>query len=390
MKIKSSYKAKIELPYNPDDVNIRLQHFRVFELVKMIESKTLDILDDEDFEMMDSKNELQSLFSATSATDELDIWGEDDVQRNIGLWNNQQKSLFIESLMIKLPIPLFYFDGSSRPWRVIDGLQRLHTIMSFIQGKFKLVGMEYLIKDSDKKSFKELPGYLKARILEAEVESYVINPGTPSDVKFNIFKRINTGGLKLTGQEIRNSFFRGEPSFFTKQLALEPSFKKVTNYNVPSRRMLDREYATRFIAFQIFDFSEYNSKMDLFLSYAMFELYNFKQKDFNELRHTFITSMERCYDLFGVHAFYRPKKDGDWGRSPNKALFDTLSWNISKLSESNFNSILRVKNEFINDYIIFMNEDEKIFNAINDTTGTRKAVVNRFVLMNGFLKKYIK
>src|SRR5438105_4739920 len=98
---KIKYKAKAELPYNPDDVNIRLQHFRVSELISMINKDSLDIWKNEDFKLIGNKSKEQ-----------INLWEQDDLQRNIGLWNKVQKSLFIESLLIKLPIPLFYFDGS--------------------------------------------------------------------------------------------------------------------------------------------------------------------------------------------------------------------------------------------------------------------------------------
>jgi len=387
---KPSFKEKAEIPYDADDVNIRLQHFRVYELVKMINEEALDILDEEDFKLMDAGKETQaSLFGDDK--EDVDIWGEDDLQRNPGLWNNVQKSQFIESLMIKLPVPLFYFDGSKRPWRVIDGLQRLHTIISFIEGKFKLSGLEYLVKECDGKFFadKTMPGYLRARILNAELIGYVINPGTPPEVKYNIFKRINTGGLKLTGQEIRNAFFKGAPAEFTKSLALTTLFKEVTNNRIPTRRMLDREYVTRFTAFQIYDYKEYNGKMDLFLSMAMSEM-NDTRFNFSEIQDAFTLSLDRCFVLLREKSFYRPKPNGEWGRSPNKALFDTMSWNMSQLTDREFSKLEINRDRFVRKYNRFMNEDGEMYSSINDTTGSKKSVINRFTKLNHFLKDFIQ
>ncbi|MBP8114171.1 MAG: DUF262 domain-containing protein [Chitinophagaceae bacterium] len=367
---KSSYKKKAELPYNPDDVNIRLQHFRTSELIDMIHGKRI--------------------FEDTW----IDIWGEDDLQRNRDLWSNDQKSLFIESLMIKLPIPLFYFDGGQKPWRVIDGLQRLHSIMSFVDGEnksnFKLTGLEYLVAECNGKFFHEIPGYLRSRIMDAELEAYVINPGTPPEVKYNIFKRINTGGLKLKGQEIRNAFCRGIPAEFTKKLANRKEFIKVSNGKVSPRRMDDREYATRFIAFKIFGFTEYMSKMDIFLTEAMMDLYNRDKEERIELENSFTNSCNRIHNSLDQFALYRVNKDGTIGRQPNRALFDTLSWNFSELTESAYNKIITSKKTFQTEYKKYMVQDELLFKAIADTTGSKTAVKNRFERMNYFLKEFIQ
>jgi hypothetical protein len=208
---RSDFKYKKELSFDPDDVNVRLQHFRVSEMLQLIDPKVFEELKDDNLYTKDtSENE-----SLTDFDTEIDIETEDDLQRMPDLWNPIQKSRFIESLMIKLPIPMFYLDGTLKPWRVIDGLQRLNTIVSFLNNEFKLKSLEYLDKDCEDLYFKDehFPGFLKERILNAELTAYVISPGTPEDVKYNIFQRINTGGLKLNGQEIRNAIFKGKPVF---------------------------------------------------------------------------------------------------------------------------------------------------------------------------------
>ena len=133
----------------PDDLNIRLQHFRVNEFMEFIDRN----------EFKDCK------------------------------WDDVFQSLFIESLMIFFPIPIFYLDGSKKGWKIIDGRQRIYAIDNFINHGFKLRNLEFL-PECNNKYFNELEGYLRARITNAELKAYVINPGTPDDVKSNIFNRI--------------------------------------------------------------------------------------------------------------------------------------------------------------------------------------------------------
>ena len=384
---RSDFKYKKELSFDPDDVNVRLQHFRVRELIQLIDRKALEDLDDNSIYLKEEDNN----YGFYSENEELDIRSEDDLQRMPDLWNDIQKSRFIESLMINLPIPIFYLDGSAQPWRVIDGLQRLGSILGFIQNEYKLVSLEYLVKECEGKKFNDndFPGYLKARILDSKIIAYIISPGTPEDVKYNIFQRINTGGLKLNGQEIRNAIFRGIPANLLKELASYNIFKKVTNNKVTSRRMIDREYVNRFIAFQVFNYEDYSGKMDLFLSEALYDLYNRTNEELHQLERIFEISMHRAYEIFGFYAFYRPKSENEWGRQPNKAVFDMISWNLSQLSDDEFDRIEHDKANFVEKYFKLMNDNQILFKSINDTTGSKNAVLARFSILNTFINTFL-
>jgi len=356
-------KVEYILQYDPKDIDIRLQHFTVGEMVNYIEKGKLEIFE------------------------------ENDLQRFTGLWDERRKSLLIESLMIRLPLPVFYLDGSEEPWRIVDGLQRLNTIYQFISKKsnesFKLKQLEYLKEEYHDFGFNNLPLFMQRRILEAPIEAFVINPGTPPEVKHNIFQRINTLGLRLNGQEIRNSVYRGTPAQFTKKLAEDPSFIRVTNKKVTVKRMLDREYATRFIAFQLFK-DDYTSDIDEFLRYTMQYLYDASEGERSRIYKAFKRSMDMCFELLGSYAFYRLVPNGEpKGRIPNKALFDTLSWNLSKLENNEFENLMTNKRRFKREYITLLNENVNFFKAINDTTSSRIAVLNRFSILEEFIHKYI-
>ncbi len=120
-------------------------------------------------------------------------------------------------------------------------------------------------------------------------------------------QRINTLGLPLKPQEVRNAIYRGIPSTFTKVLANEESFKRATNEKVPIRRMDDREYVTRFVAFQWFK-SYYGGDMNDFLRRAMEEMAMVSNDERKSIHNLFIKTMDRAYELLGNHSFYRIEK----------------------------------------------------------------------------------
>jgi len=348
--------------YDPNDVDIRLEHFTVEEVVELIENNKLEIIE------------------------------ENDLQRLPNLWDIRRKSLLIESLMIKLPLPIFYFDGSDKIWQVIDGLQRLTTLFQFISPKhekhFRLQQLEYLAEDFNGLSFDELPLYIKRRILDSSIEAYVINPGTPLSVKYNIFNRINTLGMRLKMQEVRNAIFRGVASNFTKELALEDKFLMATNGKVSVKRMDDREYVARFASFQWF-LESYAGDMDDFLRQGMLKIAETTNAERIRMHDAFLVSMDRAYKLLGPYSFYRIELNNlPRGRTPNKALFDTLSWNLSKLNTAEFDMLLSDRSQFQKEYIKFINE-YRFAKTIGDTTSSKTNVQNRFSLLEDFFNDYI-
>jgi hypothetical protein len=171
-------------------------------------------------------------------------------QRKGGIWSKKAKSQLIESLLIRIPLPAFYMDGGDESkWLVVDGLQRLSTLKSFVIDRtLVLDGLEFL-SECEGKKFDQLPRNLQRRILETQVTVFLIQENTPPEVKFNIFKRINTGGLPLSSQEIRHALHQGTASALLQDLAESAEFRTATNEGIRDDRMGDRECVLRLLAF---------------------------------------------------------------------------------------------------------------------------------------------
>jgi len=302
-----------------------------------------------------------------------------DFQREGNLWKEDTQSRLIESLLVRIPLPAFYFDGSDdENWKVVDGLQRLYTLKNFVIDKtLKLSKLEYL-KQYEGRGFDELPSFLQGRVEETHITAYIINPGTPTDVKYNIFKRINTGGLVLKAQEIRHALNQGIPADFVKELAKLPEFEKATDYALQStHRMEDRDFVTRFIAFYN-DSQKYQSDLDSFLNEAMANLKKINIDERKKTKDDFIKAMKAARAIFGDDAFRKRYAVGEKRKPLNKALFDSTAVNLAKLSDGDIKKLILRKDAIKKEFLETMSKDRKFDKAITAGTGKPVSIEYRF------------
>lgn len=300
-----------------------------------------------------------------------------DFQRKAGIWDDGQQSRLIESLLIRIPLPAFYMDATDDDyWLVVDGLQRLTTFRRFIlSGELRLRGMEFLI-DLNGLAFKEMPRNFQRRILETQVTVYLIDPGTPPEVKFNIFRRINTGGLPLSAQEIRHALNQGQATILLQEMAEDPLFKQAIDNGISNDRMADRECILRFFAFLMTPPECYAANdLDSFLNDAMKTLNHMSPEELDRYKNRFLRAMSNVIAVFGTSAFrkYHPTR-----RMPiNKALFE--AWAVALEALSN-DQIQCIKNNELHFYVLWMNLSEHpVFNsAISSGTGDVVRIKLRF------------
>ena len=220
-------------------------------------------------------------------------------QRKEGLWGDDKQSRLIESILIRFPLPVFYFDGSNNDnWLVIDGLQRLTALKRFMVTKeLRLTGLEYLSLNGKKWDDFDRPQ--QRQINETQLQCYVLEEGE-ENVKFNIFKRINTGGLTLSSQEIRHAMHQ-DVAGFLQNLSETKEFIKATGGKISQDRMQDRDFVNRFIAFYLLDYNTEYAKeddLDTFMNKALVKLAKLNETEKNDIFEKFKQSMVFSYQIF--------------------------------------------------------------------------------------------
>jgi hypothetical protein len=260
-----------------------------------------------------------------------------DFQR-LYVWKPLQRSRLIESILLGIPLPAFYFNqNDSGELQVVDGVQRLTTLYRFARNEETLSDLEYLYHLEGHR-FDGLDSLLKRRFQQTQIFVNVIEPQTPDDVKFDVFKRINTGGSPLTPQEIRHCMSRQRSRALLKTLIELPSFHDATAAAFQNeRRMTDREVALRFCAFRhLRSFDDYRQfgSLDAFLLDFIRRLdaraeqeFALSDGDIETLTRDFDRAMRTASAVFGNCAF---RKYPLWAkrRGPiNRALFE--SWAVA-------------------------------------------------------------
>ncbi len=323
-----------------------------------------------------------------------DIILDPDFQRIPDLWNPQKQSRLIESLIIRIPLPTFYFDaGENEKLIVVDGLQRLYAIKRFMAlekgdpERLILTGLEYLTEYNGH-SFEMLPPSIQKRIKAQTITTYIIRAGTPDKVRTSIFTRINTGGLTLQPAEIKNSVYRGQAANLLKELAHSEEFLQATRKKINPSRMLDCEFVNRFLAFYLLGLEQYAGNLEEFLNDAMARLQKESKDKLEVCRRDFLKAMKYANSIFGDTAFRKINADGKYGQI-NKPLYDAVSVNLAKLSENECEKLLMEKDELNRKYTMLL-KDKDFVSIITNGTAKIPNVKERYMKINRIFREVLE
>lgn len=367
----NSLDTGITIPFDPSSIRVEQRMMSVFQVMRKIEHNDIDL--------------------------------QPEFQRNF-VWSQTRQSRLIESILLKIPLPVFYLDATlDDKWMVVDGLQRLTTLDRFFnKHEFPLTNLEFL-SELEGKKFGELPRGMRRAIEDTELNLYIIRPETQPRVKFTIFSRVNTGGLVLTPQEIRHALFQGRATTYLAELSHMPEFLGATTESISPLRMDDRECILRFLAFYMTDYKQYGKverresgsravtqNLDGFLSEAMEKLNAMGNPEGDvrlaSLREAFRDAMVKASAVFGNCAFRKMYQRGGRRSQISKPLFEV--WSVllvpyeRKALESHRDAI-------VDNFIKLMNDVE--FNkAISLGTGSTRTVQERFSRIEKLLKETVK
>lgn len=345
-------------PFNPNDIDVDISVVNLGSVLDQLEYEEIDL--------------------------------KPEFQRSSNVWNDIQKSRLMESVLLGLPLPSFYFseDAATGKLMIVDGLQRLCAFKDFWVSKtLVLQGMQFL-PDLEGKSVHDLDRSQIRRIKSLKVTLNTLRKSTPSNVKFVIFQRVNTAGVPLTSQEMRNALYQGKATQLLKRMVLSESFKMATDNRVTNKRMADSDLANRFLAFFLRK-NVYNGELDSFLADTLDIINKMDDIEIDRIFKKFDASMNVCFQLLGPTAFRRPapKKEGFFLRT-NKSIFDALSVSIAWLDDNEQQQLIARKGEFALG-IDKMYKDAAFLKSVTDGTAKLPQVECRYKLMKTLIENVL-
>lgn len=234
------------------------------------------------------------------------------------VWKKNQASLLIDSFLCGLPVPpVFFYIGKDNKNLVIDGQQRILSIIYFLNGYFgeedkyskKQVFRLELSKDSpyNGKTFSELETSDQNKLLYFSILRAInikqLDPDDEGTSAFRIFERLNTGGTPLTAQEIRNCIYQGNFLCILHDLNKDQNWRKILGKESPDKHQKDVELILRIFSFT-YSLSMYEKPMKVFLNNNMKKYQNGNYKEVSNFKENFPKLTEKIVKLLGNRPFH--------------------------------------------------------------------------------------
>jgi len=263
-------------------------------------------------------------------------------------WSLQKKSQLIESFLMNIPIPpIFLFARAYNKYEVVDGRQRLDTIREYLNDEFGLKGLDYW-SELNNKTFQQLPDIIKRGLLRSSLPAIVLltetrNSENDFDVRKFLFDRLNTGGDKLSPQELRNALYPGHfnkmlirvarSDEFTKTWGI-PAFSIGENEQIPDdlsknvlyKNMADCELVLRFFAIEEAIKRSDRGSLKKLLDSCMERHYKDAPYTVEGLEKRYQIYFGLLFDIFDGMPFYIPNIS-----RPSRTLYDAMMVAMSLL-----------------------------------------------------------
>jgi Protein of unknown function DUF262 len=257
-------------------------------------------------------------------------------------WSNKKKSLLIESFLLNIPVPpIFLFERDYNEYEVIDGRQRLDAISSFLANEYSLTGLEYW-PEINRQRFRDLEPVLRKGLLRRSLPAIVLlaetsGQGTDGiDVRTVLFDRLNTGGVKLNPQELRNALYPGGFNALLIELARSKPF--TDTWGIPAYRegeednpspdllknslfsqMADAELVLRFFAIRDAILLDRKGSLRVILDRYMKENVRASEEQLGSMRALYLSCLSRLRLIYSDKTFHLPSTD-----RASRPLYDAL------------------------------------------------------------------
>lgn len=339
------------------------------------------------FEDVDLKDERFSIFEYIRKFGKLTINLNPDFQRTV-VWRVEQKSKFIESAILNIPLPPIYFKrDENNNLVIVDGLQRTTSLREFFDGKYKLTGLKILrkLEGLDYRALEEKYPQFATKLEDKQLQVYTMSPSVKMEIVYDIFERINTGGTKLERQEIRNCIYSGKATRLLKTIAASAEFRNAIDNGIMPLRMKDREAVLRCLAFVLQDYrTDYMGSMDEFLNRTMRLLNKKSDAEVEQIQQHALDTFVRTFELY-QRANFRIPTNCTRGRI-SIAVMETFFhefWNMSNDEFSAHKSELKLLHKRL------FEECQEYQIAVRWSTSTPSRVEQRFCRIHEYSLKLI-
>ncbi|MGO9414505.1 MAG: DUF262 domain-containing protein [Syntrophobacteraceae bacterium] len=253
-------------------------------------------------------------------------------------WDDARQSKLIESFLMNVPVPpIFLNEDAYGHYSVIDGKQRLLSVYEFLRGRLRLRNLQ-VFADINGLTFDDLPRQLRMIIkTRAVLRAIIILRQSDVDIKFEVFKRLNTGGITLNSQEIRNSTYPGPLNDLILDLSEHKKFHALLGIKTKSRsaiyqEMRDAEFVLRYFTFRD-NWDNFSGGMKRCMDEFMVDNQKPTREDIEAYRLDFLNTIDVVEACFGLVAFRRwvPER-GQWRKQVLASLFDAQMFACRGLS----------------------------------------------------------